>query len=295
VKPPAPTLLCFRSLAAAAVLSGAVGCSHADTAPPVATPSFVSSKPSVALRSPVEFTYRFEVAPNAQINGDYRVLVHVVRDDGRLMWTDDHDPAIPTSQWKPGQKIEYTRQRFIPSYPYLGTAIVRIGLYKGDDRLPLAGQDMGRREYKVATLELRPESDNLLLIQKSGWHPMEMSPEDPTSSWYWMQKSGVLDFKNPRRDVTFYFEFDGRPDLFDKAQEVTVWSGTEKIGSLAVSNKLPVLHMMPITAAQLGTGEMAELRIEVDRTFVPALLPSSGSRDSRELGLRVYHAFVEVK
>jgi hypothetical protein len=33
----------------------------------------------------------------------------------------------------------------------------------------------------------------------------------------------------------------------------------------------------------------------VDRTFVPALFPAAGARDTRELGLRVYHAFVELK
>ena len=48
-----------------------------------------------------------------------------------------------------------------------------------------------------------------------------------------------------------------------------------------------------LTAAQLGTAEMAEVRIEVDKTYVPALLPAANSRDSRELGIRVFHAFVE--
>ena len=49
---------------------------------------------------------------------------------------------------------------------------------------------------------------------------------------------------------------------------------------------------IPIAAAQLGPNDWAELRIDVDRTFVPAQLPSAG-RDDRELGLQVYQAFVE--
>ena len=44
---------------------------------------------------------------------------------------------------------------------------------------------------------------------------------------------------------------------------------------------------------QLGAGDMAELRIEVDKTFVPALLPDTQQPDPRELGIRVFHAFVE--
>ena len=43
----------------------------------------------------------------------------------------------------------------------------------------------------------------------------------------------------------------------------------------------------PVTAAQLGTADMAELIIDVDRTFTP------GGTDPRELGIRVFHAFIE--
>ena len=45
----------------------------------------------------------------------------------------------------------------------------------------------------------------------------------------------------------------------------------------------------PVTAAQFGSGDVAELVIDVDRTFVP------GGSDTRELGIQVFHAFVERK
>ena len=53
------------------------------------------------------------------------------------------------------------------------------------------------------------------------------------------------------------------------------------------------MRRIPLTAAQLGSGDMVELRIEVDKTFVPALLPASTNKDSRELGVRVFHCFIE--
>ena len=40
---------------------------------------------------------------------------------------------------------------------------------------------------------------------------------------------------------------------------------------------------------------MAELRIVVDKTFVPALTPEAASKDPRELGVRVFHAFVDPR
>jgi len=38
-----------------------------------------------------------------------------------------------------------------------------------------------------------------------------------------------------------------------------------------------------------------ELKIGVDRTFVPAVVTAGNQKDTRELGIRVFHAFVEPK
>ena len=57
---------------------------------------------------------------------------------------------------------------------------------------------------------------------------------------------------------------------------------------------VPALKKLAISAAQLGNAEMAEIRLDLDRVFVPAQLPAGG-RDTRELGIRVYKAFVEPR
>jgi hypothetical protein len=43
----------------------------------------------------------------------------------------------------------------------------------------------------------------------------------------------------------------------------------------------------------MGNGDMVEIRLVANRTFVPALEPGSKSTDTRELGVRVFHAFVQ--
>ena len=53
-----------------------------------------------------------------------------------------------------------------------------------------------------------------------------------------------------------------------------------------------VLKRIPIPAAALGSGDMAQVRIDVDQTFAPASLPGGGS-DPRTLGIRVYHVYVD--
>jgi hypothetical protein len=286
--------------ALALVFAAATGCGQGDQAPPVATVSLTTNRPSVALGAPIELTYRFEPAQGASIAGDYRVFVHVNRDDGTTIWNDDHElPAgQQTSQWKPGQTIQYTRTRFVPAFSYLGEATIRVGLYKDNDRLPLSGQDPADREspdrsYKVATLELLPRSESIQVIRLSGWHPGEYG--DNSTEWQWSQKLALLSVKNPRRDVLLYLEYDGRPDLFtDKPQQVTVSVGQTAVDTFPVLEKGILLRKIPLTAAQLGTGDMTEIRLEVDRIFSPAKL-TAGSRDGRELGIRVYHAFVEPR
>jgi hypothetical protein len=292
-----------RLLLSAAALSGVAGvaCSKADTTPPVATVSFASNKSRVPLGSPVELTYRFDVAPNAALTGgEYRVFVHVFGSDGQELWKDDHDPEPATSTWKPGQKVQYTRTRFVPITNFQGEARVEIGLYRNEERLPLQGpdaadKDSASRSYHVGSLQLAPQSENLFVIYKAGWHPAEYAPDDPTKDWQWTQKSSVLALRNPHKDITFYLEFDARTDPFVGApQQVTVFAGDQALATFPADSTLPTLRKVPVTAAQLGSNEMAELRIEVDRTFVPAKL-SGGGRDGRELGIRVYHAFVETR
>ncbi len=280
----------------------ASGCGKKDQAPPVATVSLTANKTSVALGAPIELTYRFDVAQSAAIAGDYRVFVHVNRDDGTTIWNDDHElPAgMQTSQWKPGQTIQYTRTRFIPTFSYLGEATIRVGLYKDNERLPLSGQDAADREspersYKVGTLDLLPRSESIQIIRLSGWHPGEYATDNSAVEWQWTQKLARLSLRNPRRDVLFYLEYDGRPDVFtDKPQQVTVSVGQTAVDTFALEGKGTFLRKIPLTVAQLGNGDMTEMRLEVDRTFIPAR-QTAGSRDGRELGIRVYHAFVEPR
>jgi len=294
------SLRAVRLFAGAAVVATVSGCSKGDSAPPVATVSFTTNKPRVALGSPIELTYRFDVAPNAKFDGDYKVFVHVVGTDGVTMWTDDHTPPTPTSQWQAGQSIQYTRTRFVPVFPFLGEATVEMGLYRDQDRLPLQGpeaadRDSTTRAYRVGTLQLLPSAENVFIHLRSGWHQAEFAPDEPTLTWQWTQKLATVGFRNPKKDVTFYLEFDARSDLFsDKKQMVTISVGDKPVTTFEAASSLVTLQKIPITAAQLGNNEMAEIRIEVDRTFIPAKLPAGG-RDARELGIRVYHTFVEVR
>jgi hypothetical protein len=276
------------------VLLAVAACGGKEKAePPVAKPTVTLNKDKAAIGSPLKITYKFDVAQNATFEGDYLVFVHVIEPDGEKLWQDDHAPTIPTSQWKPGQSVEYTRTIFVPNYPYIGEANIRIGLYNPRDgkRVTLDAPEVSRNEYLVGKINLLPQSENIFLIYdlNKGWHSAEVDAADPTIEWQWTKKTAVISLTNPKRDATFYLEWDARIDLFNPPQQVTVKVGGQPIGTFAASSRDRTLTTFPITAAQFGADNMAEITIDIDRTF------SGSGNDTRELGIRIFHAFVEPK
>lgn len=259
--------------------------------PAVATPSLTFSKDRMPIGSAVTLTYKFVVAANASFDKDYWVFVHVLDPEGEQMWTDDHQPPTPTTRWKGGETVEYTRTIFVPNYPYIGEAVVRLGLYDPPSgrRLVLGAPEASRREYLVAKTQILASSETIFLMWKDGWHPAENDVTNPQNEWKWTKKTATLAFKNPKKDATLYIEYDARADLFTPPQQVTLKLGDAVVGQFTAEAKRGTILTFPLTAAQLGPSDMVDLIIDLDRTFQP------GGTDPRELGIRVFHAYVEPK
>lgn len=283
--------------ALALVSSGAAACKRKETpAPPLATPSLKLSHDKAPLGSPIDITYRFVVANDARFAEDYRVMVHVVDADDELIFAFDHNPPKPTTQWKPGDTVEYTRTVFIPIYPYVGEASLQVGLYSttNQKRLPLGGENTGQNSYKVGKIQLQPQTENVFTVFKEGWHPAEVAEHNATVEWQWTKKEATLSFKNPKKDSLFYLDLDNPGSAFNEPQQVKVSLGGHAVDEFTLKPKEPELRKIALTAAQLGAGDVAEIVISVDKTYVPAVVTSS-SKDPRELGVRVFHAFVDPR
>jgi len=264
-------------------------------APPVASANVTVNRDKAPLGSPIEMTYTFVVANDARFDEDYKVMVHVVDTDEQMIFAFDHMPPVPTTQWKPGQAVEYTRTEFIPIYPYVGDTTIQIGLYStgSQKRLPLAGEDVGQRAYRAARFQLQPQTENVFTIFKDGWHPAETAEHNSTVEWQWTKKSATLAFKNPKKDSMFYLDVDNPGGIFEEPQQVQVTLEGQVLDRFTVTPKQQILHKIPLKADQMGGGDLVELQIDVDKTFVPALVAASSSKDPRELGVRVFHAFVQ--
>jgi hypothetical protein len=186
---------------------------------------------------------------------------------------------------------------FVGRYPYVGAAKIVAGLYAPDsnERLRLSNEDRGDRSYKVADFELLPQTENIFVIYKDGWHQSEVVADGPSrTEWQWTKKEATLAFRNPKRDVILFLDLDNPASSGNAAQQVDVMIGDQVLGTVPIQKGAPaVVRKVPISAAQLGSADMVEIRLVADKTFVPALEPGASSGDSRELGARVFHAFVQ--
>jgi hypothetical protein len=269
---------------------------QADTAAPVATPAVTLARPEAVVGGPLEMSYSWAVAKDAPaFPADGWVFVHFLDADGELLWTDDHEPPGGMAAWKPGQTVAYTRTTFAPKLPYVGELMIEVGAFSrgNGQRLPLAGTTKGQRSYEAGRLNLQLQGEALLVVFKDGWHATEQA-EGSAREWQWSKGTGTLAFRNPKRDALLYLEVD-RPGGFPEPQTVTVKLGEAVVDTFALKSGDSLLRRVALSSAQLGEADAVEVQIAVDRTFVPAALPGAASRDERELGIRVFRAFVEAR
>jgi hypothetical protein len=106
-------------------------------------------------------------------------------------------------------------------------------------------------------------------------------------------KEATLSFSNPERNVRFYLQLDQPAADLVEPQQVEVRAGAEVIDRFVLPPAKMELRRVDIPASALGGAETVDLTISADRPFVPASVPALESGDSRELGVRVFRAFVQ--
>lgn len=283
------------AVAAAAVLP-ACGRKSAEVNPIV--PSFTANRVKAPLGSAIEATYTFTLEPAAKKLGqDYRVLAHFLDSHKVVLFTDDHLPPVPTSSWEPGKTYTWKRTVFVPVYPYVGDVQVVMGLYPAQgkgERPALKGEDVGLRAYKAAKMEFLPQTENIFLVYKDGWHNPEAMPQNPAVERTWTKKDALVSFKNPKKDVVVYLEADTCTKCYTETPTLTVSVGGKVGTTVPIESAELFLKKIKVKAEDLGTEDWVDLRLSMSSAFVPKQLPEvfKGSTDDRELGLLVYHLFV---
>lgn len=231
-------------------LSG--GCGSLDTGPTVAAPTVGLDRVLVPLGGPIEMRYQFAASSGiTALTEPYRVFVHFLDADGDLMFTDDHDPPVATTDWQPGETVTYTRVMPIPNYPYVGAASIALGLYSPvtGDRVALEGDHIGQAAYEVATIELAPPRESNPPMFQDGWHSPEFGGD---REWRWTTDEAVIAFRNPRLDSTLYVELDGPTHLSESPQRVDLVIGNRTIDSFVLDTTSVTTHTALVNADDLG-------------------------------------------
>ena len=146
-------------------------------------------------------------------------------------------------------------------------------------------------EYVETLPAARPPHDPAEPLYSSGWFPEKTNRG---TTWRWTTRRATLTFLNPRTETALTLEYGAMPHLFpDGPQNVTAMVGDQVILSFPADESGRRRLRIPLGRTMLrNEGALVDLRIAVDRTFVPAEVIAD-SRDQRRLGIMVYQATVE--
>jgi hypothetical protein len=258
-------------------------------------PGLSVNRDRVPLGSALEVTFEWTVGPNAKpIPPGHRAFVHLLDSYGVILLTADHVPDPPPDEWRPGETYRYGRTLLVPVSPYVGEARFVMGLYStaGDGaRLHLDGEGIGRQEYHVRTVDLLPQTENVFLVYKEGWHEPQLHPDNPAIEYTWTKREAVISFRNPKTDVVVYLQAETCFDCFSDPPTLALSVGP--VGTtIPIEDGQVFLERVRINAADLGTDEWIDLRLQMSESFVPARLTPPRNDDPRELALLVHHVSV---
>ena len=287
-------LIAVPAVAFPGVIALAAGCGAAPPEP-VAAVTFGLNRTTVPFGESIDVTFQFDVAPTHEpLNEDYRVFLHALDDNESFLWADDHEPPVPTSTWRPRQSIQYTRLVRVPASPYSGPAVIAAGLYSplSGERLPLTGDDLGESAYRIANVVIEPPYERRILVYESGWHRIESDPSAHTV-WRWTTGRAVLSLRNPHRRVRLRLDIQGSSRPVDHPQQLSLVVGDRTIHGTTLSTGRNVLLDFDLSTVDLESEDVVRLELLIDPTVV-ATKKGGGRMDTRELGIRVFDAYVEL-
>jgi len=243
---------------------------------------------SVQWAQPFRIVYRWvpgESIPDEP--GDFLVFVHFVDPEGQIVAQDDHAPAVPTSQWREGQPVEYRRWFRIPkpgTYEYVD---VIIGLYD-DESGRVAVRSRGRWETDALVHRLRASEEGYdgTPVGGDGWYRLQ-GRNSGRDIWHWTAETATVSFLNPGRDAELLLEASSPVGLLGGPQRVRLFLNDKEISELLISQESRFVERIPISLGMLGTRPVLEIKIEVDPAVIPAEVEAE-SEDSRLLGLKVF-------
>lgn len=185
-----PALVLLLLLAAAVPLAGC-----GEEAEPVAEVAVEPQQLTLPYPEAREVEMSWQPETPIQPDGPALVFVHLLDADGEVERTFDH--PFPR-EWRPGQAVTYPvhlyQSLLAPPLPE-GEMALTVGLYDADGRWPLeGGEEMGREEYRMATVEIPPFDPSVLprLDFVGEWSPLEPGADRQVLGSRWLGREGSI-------------------------------------------------------------------------------------------------------
>lgn len=248
------------------------------------------------LYTKINYSYNF-TEKFSGLKTDHTVFVHLWRlKNKEMLLQDDHIPEINTSKWKKGEKVEYSREIFIPKFldeidiDFEGYEEIKltVGLYdtkKPDKKIILYSKAFNIQPASVTAPEI---------VYSEGWNNIETNIEikNPDErKWRWTTRKAICIIENPKKESVLIINGGVDKSKF-KDQKVVI-----KINDKILNKEFEFIpetakfkRKYIISPEQMGNDYEFKLTIETNKTFVPSTL-NPDTNDNRELGIQIYFLY----
>ena len=206
-------------------------------------------------------------------------MVHFVDSDEELMWTDDHRPPVPTTQWKRGTdgrvhadgvRAGVSRTSGMPQSSSVSTrARTRGRLAAGR-----AGFGAARLQGGIAAAA-RADRERVPHLQGRVAPDRGRRRRTPSSSGSGPRRRRRSSSGTRSATACSTFTPTTRAAFSTSRRTSTSLLNGQPVDRFTLAPKQEHIQRTTLTARSWARRDMAELRIQVDKTYVPALLPAA--------------------
>ncbi|HLP58808.1 MAG TPA: hypothetical protein VK186_08265 [Candidatus Deferrimicrobium sp.] len=243
----------------------------------------------------LKMKYEFILSNDFQgLSDDYLLFVHFWRAKNKeMLLADDHQPDKKISQWKKGDKINYTRVLYIPRFldefdiDFEGYEVIKltVGLYdpkRQDSKIILFQKSLNIQSAS----SIAPE-----IVYDEGWYQSETDSNAVNKderTWRWTSKKAVCIIENPKKECLL--KIIGGVDKTKFEDQKVILKINDKILEEFIPGTSRFSKDYIVTPLMMGVEDEFRFTIETDRTFIPSQL-NPGVNDDRELGVQVFFLY----
>ncbi len=214
------------------------------------------------------------------------VSFHLKSGGGETVMIEDHQPPIPSTEWRAGYPMKYRKIVHVDERVPYSKIIMMLGLYDpqkpGVEHYVLSKDDEAVKKAEAASIYVEKVES---FQYKEGFYATEFDG-GTKESWRWMGKQGRIMMKTPQHPGFVHIKGSTMLECFDRPPTLTWRVCGDSEGSKAFDNDKITADMFIMP--ECLKGEEIEIILETDAVFSP--FECRGGSDDRRLGMMLSSA-----